>query len=485
MIKLIVENYQFIEEILYVISFIEIRLGCNIKIINNIKSINEEDIIINYGKEIIDNFSCINIKPSKLFSDLYMKMDSLPSEPLKKYKNIPIIYDDGTEIYVSKNHKSINTNIDIIQSIYFMLTRYEEIVLWDKIEKDLYGRFPAKESLAYKEKFLDIPIVDEYIEWFWQWLKAIKYNGKKKKNCGNYDFIACLTHDVDIPFKYKEKLKNQLKSFKTKGSTIEKYENIVKYTLRKIDYNKDPYFTFDYIRKQEKKYGFTSSFYFMNGGNSKYENFYDINDGRIKKLIKKLEQDNCEVGYHYSFNSYNNLQMRKKEKDGLNERFTDKNYGGRNHYLRFEPLESWRICEKVGLLYDTTLGYADYDGFRCGTCFPYKPFDVKERRTLDFWEIPLIVMEGTLKDEKYRNLNCEDAFKEIKKRIDTVKKYNGVFTLLWHNSSFDNDEWLGWIKVFEKTMDYLFKNNSIGVSGKNLINLISGENKNNEENINY
>ena len=42
-----------------------------------------------------------------------------------------------------------------------MLSRYEEYV---DSSRDVHDRFPAKASLAYKEGFLDQPIINEYIE---------------------------------------------------------------------------------------------------------------------------------------------------------------------------------------------------------------------------------------------------------------------------------------------------------------------------------
>ena len=100
---------------------------------------------------------------------------------------------------------------------------------------------------------------------------------------------------------------------------------------------------------------------------------------------------------------------------------------------------------------------------------PFKPFDIIENRELDIYEIPLIVMEGTLKDGRYMNLNIKDAINEIKGKIDVVKRYNGVFSFLWHNSSFDKESWDGWKVVFEYTMKYLAKNNGMGISGKQVI----------------
>lgn len=61
-----------------------------------------------------------------------------------------------------------------------MIARYEEVLLWDRVDKDLYGRFPSSESLAYKEGFLDIPIVNEYIEWLWNWIDSFNLGYTRK-----------------------------------------------------------------------------------------------------------------------------------------------------------------------------------------------------------------------------------------------------------------------------------------------------------------
>ncbi|NFT71565.1 hypothetical protein FDF57_10315 [Clostridium botulinum] len=465
-------NNDFCKQVEYIFSVIFNILGINIKYIKELQQVKEENVLnINYSNEVLQRKNVINIKPSYLFSDKYLTMGSMPKTPLKKYKEFPVIYSykgDNKGCYVKRDKNCLITNMDIIQSSFFMITRYEEVLLWDRVDKDLYGRFPAKESLAYKEGFLDIPIVNEYIEWLWQWIDSFNLGYKRKNIWGKYDFAACLTHDVDMPFKYEYPLKKDICNLKIQKSILA-YRHIFEHTLKNVEYKKDPFYTFDYIRNIEKRYNFSSSFYFMAGGDSKYDNLYKISDYRIIKLINALEDNSCEVGYHYSFNSYNSISKRSKEKELLDKYVRNKDYGGRNHYLRFKVPESWSISEKVGLKYDTTLGYADIVGFRCGICYPYKVFDILENKKLCLWEIPLILMEGSLKGEEYMNLNPAEGAEVAKKFIGTVKRYKGVFTLLWHNSSFDREGWAGWKKSYECIIKYIFLNNSRGLSGKEIL----------------
>ena len=66
--------------------------------------------------------------------------------------------------------RRIEVPLDIFGSAFFMLTRYEEMVI---TERDTHGRFPARASIAYREGLLERPIVDEYLELLWA---AIQYD---------------------------------------------------------------------------------------------------------------------------------------------------------------------------------------------------------------------------------------------------------------------------------------------------------------------
>jgi hypothetical protein len=163
-----------------------------------------------------------------------------------------------------------------------------------------------------------------------------------------------------------------------------------------------------------------------------------------------------------------------KEKIALDSKINYK-YGCRQHYLRFRVPYTWRFQERANLLYDTTLSFADAEGFRCGTCFPFRPYDLLDNKVLNIWEIPLIVMEESLHSKDYRAYSPEQGLEITKKLINTVKKHKGVFTLLYHNSSFDytRKEWDGWKDTYEKTMKYLYEGNCLGASGREIINMIT------------
>lgn len=259
---------------------------------------------------------------------------------------------------------------------------------------------------------------------------------------------------------------------RTIGSLVLKHRDLRRVFATTVDYfkaklDKDRYDNFSYIMDLENKYGFKSSFYFMSGGNTKYDASYSINDSYIISLIKTLQQKGFEAGLHSSFNSYNNFQILNLERDKLKKAAENVIFGGRQHYLRWKSPDTWRILEKAGLKYDITLSFAEHEGFRCGICFPYKPFDVLENRVLGIWELPLIIMDGSLFN--YQNLTPEEGFQRIKSIINTVKKYQGVFVLLWHNSSLDDLKLPDWIKIYERTIGYLGRQNTFNDIARGII----------------
>ena len=433
--------------------------------------VDDSNLLISYGCKKIDlnaDYQIQIYQSEKLFGRDYKTLSSMPQLPLKRWNRLPVIYEGNEylESLVVQSENLIETNIDLIASSFFMLSRYEEIVV---DEKDQYDRFPATASIAYKESFLSRPIVNEYIDLLWKWIDSFNLGFKRKRLWNGKDFAVCLTHDVDNLRKYR--WYQELRIF---GSLLLKHRQPSKAFKRVLDcapcflkIRSDPYWTFDYIVNLEQKYGMKSSFYFMAGGNTNFDNYYSIKSPKVIDLIRKLEVMEHEVGLHGSFDSYNDFEMLASEKAELDRIVSNKQYGGRQHYLRWKTPNTWRILEQAGLKYDATLSFADHEGFRCGICLPYKPCDVLEDRALDIWELPLSIMEGTL--QKYRGLSSKEAWESIKGLLDVVSKHHGLFVLLWHNSFLDELDIPDWKRLYERLIDYVGSKFIFGGNGRDIV----------------
>jgi hypothetical protein len=410
--------------------------------------LNDYEISIENGNKLIikDGFF------SNFTEDLaYLNMENIPSE-VEYFKNIftseenvPVIYGDETLLIEADN---ITCGIDIFAASFFMLTRWEEYV---NKNRDKLNRFSATESLAYKNNFLDRPIVNEYVEMLWNMLVHLGIKEKRKER----SYQLYLTHDVDFLLLRDTPIKIIVKTI---GGDILKRKNpklaflfLLQYLKSKTSIKNDPYDSYDYLMDLSEKVGVKSHFFFMGKGKTIYDNNYVTTDEFLQKLIAKIKKRGHNIGIHPTFDAYNNQEQLKVEKLELEKNLDTKITFGREHYLRFEVPTTWQIWEDNNMQWDSTMGYHDKEGFRCGVCYEYSVFNILTREKLNLKEKPLIVMEGSF-------LQYQSGLKlsEVKQRIidlqNTIKKYNGDFVFLWHNSSFDNREWCKYQHIYAKVL---------------------------------
>jgi hypothetical protein len=194
--------------------------------------------------------------------------------------------------------------------------------------------------------------------------------------------------------------------------------------------------------------------------------YYNFREDRLQKLFKRLQKEDCEIGIHGTNRSATNFDYLKSNIEELQEAANYKVSGIRQHRLIFDMNITPHLHEKAGLLYDTSLGFAEYDGFRNSYCYPFKLYNFKEEKPFKTWELPLNVMDATLFE--YRKMNCTTALDSVKKIIAEIHKFNGVFTLLWHNGYFDEVINPGITKFYVDLLEYIHSLNAESVLGKNI-----------------
>jgi hypothetical protein len=369
-------------------------------------------------------------------------------------ESIPIIYGRLVEggRWFTQKEKVIQLGLDVAGSVFFMLTRYEEAVL---SFRDKHGRFPAEASLAYREGFLERPIVDEYLEILWACMKRLWPDLKRKE----WSYQVYLSHDIDHPLGAVNKSWFQV--LKNIGGDVIRRKDVDlafrRFKAKLIrNYSVDPFNTFSFIMDLSEQYGLKSSFYFKTGfSNEQFDESYSLNSPWMEKLLRNIYERGHEIGLHTSYDAYNDLIRTRSEFEAL-LRVTDKlnivqrQWGGRQHYLRWENPVTWQIWEDAGLDYDSTLGFADHVGFRCGTCREFTVFNLNTREPLRLRERPLIAMDTTLLAPQYMALRPEQAIEWIERLSSTCRRFEGTFSLLWHNTNLVQ-AWQGrlYLKILE------------------------------------
>jgi hypothetical protein len=388
--------------------------------------------------------------------------ESLPRQPLATWVleseplgfrvsrgSIPIIYgmDPNTVRMLDISENQLQLGLDIFGSAFFMLTRYEECV---KSHRDKHGRFPATASVAYEEGFLDRPIVNEYLEILWTCLSYL-WPVLQRRWRG---FRMLLSHDVDSPYRYLRMGSRGLvrecarqavhrKSLRAAISVCTEWK-----AVRRGSLDADPHNAFDTIMEFSEAHGLRSAFYFIVDHSAGWiDGDYDISDPHIRSLLRRISNRGHEIGLHCSYNTYTDPKQTREEFFRLlevcrSEGIRQREWGGRQHYLRWETPTTFRNWSDAGLDYDSTLGFAEHPGFRCGVCYEFPTFDVVRGEPLKLRERPLVVMDCTVIEPKYAGLGLGDAAFDVMKNLkDQCRRFAGDFTLLWHNSRLvDPDE---------------------------------------------
>lgn len=391
-----------------------------------------------------------------------------------KINELPIFYPVLAGINqhtISKNGSAIFSH-DILQQIFCLQTLYYE---QEVTAKDKLGRIKLEETLNYKLGILDKPIVDylfviiiDALEEFCS-LQNIFF--ERKDLLPNHTFL--LSHDVDRieTYSFYNTLNSVKKLFiKPNNTTLKAVKkNITQYSRFS---NKDnPLWDFPLMREVEDKYNLKSTYYFLNRGKLHQDAYYTFSSPKILKLINEIKSDQNEIGLHLTIDANKNEEVLKQNLNQLNSVLPDKVIGTRSHWLRFEPTITPDLLSNLNIKYDTSIGHYSREGFRAGTCLPYKLFSFKHNKMLDIWEIPLLYMDCMILD--YQNISEQEALEKLNLILKEVIKFKGVFTLLWHNGNFANSLPYDRYNFFIKLIDIILESQPTNITAKELITNIS------------
>jgi hypothetical protein len=345
---------------------------------------------------------------------------------------------DGLVARVSD--KQVLFDVDVMGLAFFCLTRYEEVAA---PQRDRHGRFPAAASLASRQGWLDRPLVDEYLMVLASAMNHLWRGATPSPGRGRW----VLTHDVDHPFCVAGRSAGKV-AVDVIGDCIRRRDpglalRRIRAMARSASEREaaDVCNTFRWIMELSEQAGTRSAFYFF-GGRTEHDldGAYSLNDPRIRALLREIASRGHEIGLHPSYRTLERPDRLQAEFAALRECIGElgieqARWGGRQHYLRWSARSSWKAWDEAGLDYDSSVGFADRVGFRCGTSRPFTTFDCLSRTPLRLQERPLIFMEVSALGPQYMRLTHDAAVAEARRLADLCMRFGGEFVLLWHNSN--------------------------------------------------
>ena len=349
---------------------------------------------------------------------------------------------NGTPCFFSTGPRS-SIPYDIFAASFYLISRYEEYL---PHVKDMHERFKAEQSLAFKYRFLEKPVVD-----IWALkLKEVLLERFPNYQFENRKFKFVSTIDVDNAFAYKHK------SFvRSAGGLINdfftlKLKNFWDRLLVLLRIKKDPYNVFPEILDLSIKGNIKTIFFFLIADYTTYDTNVSASKNKFRLLIKHIS-DYAKVGMHPSYFTMNNTSMLKKEKERLESITNIPTKRSRQHFLRFSLPETYQNLIDLEIEEDYSMGYASHVGFRASTCTPFYFYDLDFEIQTPLKIFPFALMDTTLND--YMGLTPKQSMGKIKDLYTEVKKVNGTFITLFHNESISGYlRWKGWQRLYSSML---------------------------------
>lgn len=385
----------------------------------------------------------INYSDSKFSeNEFYVKPNSILSEDGIHTIDVPIKKNSQSILLFPDEYSDLK--FDVFAAIFYLITRYEEYL---PFKKDKHGRFEAKESFAYKNGFIDRPIVDEWIIDI-QTLLSVKFPQliwPERK----FKFIPTL--DIDQAFTVKGKSVIRISKKLLFAFFSLKFVEFWWILMVYFGFKKDPFDQFENIENLHRKYNFRAIYFFLF---SKKYNKFDINisvkNKEFRNRIRAISKS-ADIGIHPSYQSRYDYKLIDEEIHLLSNVLNIPINSSRQHYLKLRFPNTYKSLISLGIANEYSMGYASMPGFRASTTHSFTFFDIKHEQVTFLKVHPFCVMDTTF--TTYLNCNEFEAFEHIKQLMANVKKVNGNFTTLWHNESFsDSNEWKGWAGLYEKML---------------------------------
>ena len=362
----------------------------------------------------------INYSNDPLESGLFIKACGLLNEKDIQNQELTFLEDEDPVAFFPVYHEKASMKFDPFAAAFYLVSRYEEYL---PFVRDEYGRFQARESIAWKMDFLDKPVVNIWAE---RIAALIKENWPEwSPGHKAYRFIP--TIDINAAWKYKRKGFFRTTAAVTSAMLNGELKSVAERIKVVLNSLPDPFDTYDEQLGLHKEYKLETIYFVLFGDYDTNDRNIPINNRHFITLIKSLA-DYCRIGIHTSFASLKAQEKLDQEFKNLGAVLNKEINMTRQHFHVLNMPVTYRNFVSRDVENDFSMGYAVIPGFRAGICDPFYFYDLDFEMETNMLVWPYAIVDKALE----LGYDLEKSFKPI---IERVKALNGTLITLWNNES--------------------------------------------------
>jgi hypothetical protein len=369
-------------------------------------------------------------------------------------KSATLLFETGIEpqniqCFEKNNYKAFfptqgDWHFDILAASFYLISRYEEYL---PHEKDLYGRYAHTNSLAFREGFLHIPLVNIWLDAFKKTLQQ-KYPGMHFRRA---HFKCALSYDIDIAYSYLEKGFVRTAGGFARSVMQGKWFEVKDRWQVLRGSKKDPFDCFEWLDALHLYCRLKPYYFFLVAkSTSQYDKNIDPESRFMQNLISYYAAS-YKIGLHPSWQSGDDESLLREEKEWLEVMADKKIIHSRQHYIRFTLPQTFRKLIRAGIQKDFSMGYGTINGFRASACSSFAWYDLEKEESTSLLLYPFCFMDANALYEQ--QLLPGQAYSELLMYYEQVKRLKGIFISVWHNFILGTDRQVaGWRQMFELFM---------------------------------
>jgi len=372
-------------------------------------------------------------------SEYWIKPHSLLTEKGIHTQPITVFETNGTKAFFKTEGSFL---FDIFAATFYLLSRYEEYL---PHRKDLYGRYAHENSLAFREKLLAVPLVNQWLLLFRDSLQS-KFSSLPIRE-RKFSFLP--TYDIDEAFSYKYK-----GWFRTAGAIVKAILNgsLDKVTERRKVLKgglQDPYDSYEWMDALHEQHQLHPRYFFLVAQQTgKYDRNILPGKAAFKSIVRQ-HAGKYDIGIHPSWQSGDKPELIKEEMGVLENLTSTKIISSRQHFIRLTLPQTFRYLLEAGIKEDFSMGYGSINGFRASVASPFYWYDLEREEKTELLLYPFCYMDAnSFFEQKY---SVQQALDEMRQYYKAVKDVDGLLITLWHNTFLGTDSlFKGWRETYEQ-----------------------------------